>query len=37
MLLENLGIDRVAQFRRLEDLRATIADLEKKQESKRQT
>ncbi len=30
MLLENLGIDRVVQFGRLEDWKAAIADLEKK-------
>jgi hypothetical protein len=33
MLLENLGIDRVVQFGRLEDWKAAIADLEKKQGS----
>lgn len=37
MLLENLGIDRVVQFGRLEDWKAAITDLEKKQGSKRQT
>ena len=31
MLLENLGIDRAVQFGRLEDWKAAIADLEKKQ------
>ncbi len=30
MLLENLGIDRVVQFGRLEDWKAAIEDLEKK-------
>jgi hypothetical protein len=34
MLLENLGIDRVVQFGRLEDWKAAIADLEKKGRSK---
>lgn len=34
MLLENLGIDRVVQFGRLEDWKAAIEDLEKKQGSK---
>jgi hypothetical protein len=33
MLLENLGIDRVVQFERLEDWKAAIADLEDKQGS----
>jgi len=33
MLLENLGIDRVVQFGRLEDWQAAIADLEKQQGS----
>ena len=37
MLLENLGIDRVVQFGRLEDWKAAIADLEKKQGSRSQT
>jgi hypothetical protein len=31
MLLENLGIDKVIQFGKLEDWKAAIADLEKKQ------
>jgi hypothetical protein len=31
MLLENLGIDKVVRFGRLEDWKAAIADLEKKQ------
>jgi hypothetical protein len=31
MLLENLGIDRAIRFGRLEDWKAAIADLEKKQ------
>ena len=34
MLLENLGIDRVVQFGRLEDWKAAIADLEKRQGSR---
>ena len=33
MLLENLGIDRAIRFGRLEDWKAAIADLEKKQDS----
>ena len=33
MLLENLGIDRVIQFGKLEDWKAAIGDLEKKQGS----
>jgi hypothetical protein len=33
MLLENLGIDRVVQFGRLEDWKAAIADLEKRRGS----
>ena len=33
MLLENLGIDRAIRFGRLEDWKAAIADLEKKQGS----
>jgi len=33
MLLENLGIDRVTQLGRLEDWKAAIADLERKQGS----
>ncbi len=37
MLLENLGIDRAAQFGRLEDWKAAIADLETKQGTKKQT
>ena len=36
MLLENLGIDRAVQFGRLEDWKAAIDDLEKKQGTKRQ-
>ena len=36
MLLENLGIDRVVQFGRLEDWKAAIADLEKRQGSRSQ-
>ena len=36
MLLENLGIDRVVQFGRLEDWKAAIDDLEKKHDTKRQ-
>ena len=36
MLLENLGIDRVVQFGRLEDWKAAIEDLEKKQGAKKQ-
>ena len=35
MLLENLGIDRVVRFGRLEDWQAAIADLEDKQGSMR--
>jgi hypothetical protein len=31
MLLENLGIDKVVHFGRLEDWKAAIADLEKQQ------
>jgi hypothetical protein len=31
MLLENLGIDKVIRFGKLEDWKAAIADLEKKQ------
>ena len=31
MLLENLGIDRVIHFGRLEDWKAAIEELEKKQ------
>ena len=37
MLLENLGIDRVVRFGRLEDWKAAIADLEKQQGSKKQS
>jgi hypothetical protein len=37
MLLENLGIDKTVQFRRLEDWKEAIADLERKQGSKSQT
>jgi hypothetical protein len=33
MLLENLGIDRVVRFGRLEDWKAAIADLEKQRGS----
>ena len=33
MLLENLGIDRVVQFGRLEDWKAAIEDMEKTQDS----
>jgi hypothetical protein len=33
MLLENLGIDRVVRFGKLEDWKAAIADLEKQQSS----
>lgn len=33
MLLENLGIDKVIRFGNLEDWKAAIADLEKKQGS----
>ena len=36
MLLENLGIDRVVQFGRLEDWKAAIADLEKRRGSRSQ-
>jgi hypothetical protein len=31
MLLENIGIDKVVRFGRLEDWKAAIADLEKQQ------
>jgi hypothetical protein len=34
MLLENLGIDRVLRFGRLEDWKAAIEDLEKRQGTK---
>ena len=37
MLLENLGIDRVVQFGRLEDWKASIEDLEKKQGSRNES
>ena len=37
MLLENLGIDRAVQFGRLEDWKAAIEDLEKKQGTRSQT
>jgi hypothetical protein len=37
MLLENLGIDRVVQFGRLEDWKAAIEDLEMKQGSNSQS
>lgn len=33
MLLENLGIDRVVQFGRLEDWKAALDDLVKRQDS----
>jgi hypothetical protein len=33
MLLENLGIDRAIRYGKLEDWKAAIADLEKKQRS----
>jgi hypothetical protein len=36
MLLENLGIERAIQLGRLEDWKAAIADLEKKQGSRSQ-
>jgi hypothetical protein len=36
MLLENLGIDRVVQFGRVEDWKAAVADLEKKHGSRNQ-
>ncbi|MGA7495146.1 MAG: hypothetical protein WBX00_00290 [Isosphaeraceae bacterium] len=36
MLLENLGIDRAIRFGKLEDWKAAIADLEKKQGSRSQ-
>ena len=36
MLLENLGIDRAIRFGQLEDWKAAIEDLEKKQGTKRQ-
>ena len=35
MLLENLGIDQVVRFGRLEDWKAAIADLEEQQGSKK--
>jgi hypothetical protein len=34
MLLENLGIDRVVQFGKLEDWKAAISEQEKKTEKK---
>ena len=37
MLLENLGIDRVVRFGRLDDWKAAIADLEKPQGSQKQS
>lgn len=37
MLLENLGIDKAVQFGRLEDWKAAIAELERKQGIKRQS
>jgi hypothetical protein len=36
MLLENLGIDRAVRFGRLEDWKAAVEDLEKKQSSRSQ-
>jgi hypothetical protein len=36
MLLENLGIDRAIRYGKLEDWKAAIADLEKKQGSRSQ-
>ncbi len=36
MLLENLGIDTAVQFGRLEDWKAAIADLEKRQSPRNQ-
>jgi hypothetical protein len=36
MLLENLGIDSAVQFGRLEDWKASIEELEKKQSSRNQ-
>ena len=36
MLLENLGIDRVVQLGRLEDWKASVEELEKKQGSRNQ-
>jgi hypothetical protein len=33
MLLENLGIDKVVRFGKLEDWKAAIEDLEKKKDS----
>ncbi len=36
MLLENLGIDRVVRFGRLEDWKAAIADVEQRQGSGKQ-
>ena len=36
MLLENLGIDRAIRFGKLEDWKAAIEDLEKKQGSRKQ-
>ena len=36
MLLENLGIDRAIRFGKLEDWKAAIEDLEKKQVSRNQ-
>jgi hypothetical protein len=35
MLLENLGIDKVVRFGRLDDWKAAIADLEKPQGSQK--
>ena len=36
LLLENLGIDRAIRFGKIEDWKAAIADLEKKQGSRSQ-
>ena len=36
MLLENLGIDKAIRFGKIEDWKAAIEDLEKKQGTKRQ-
>ncbi len=36
MLLENLGIDRAIRFGRLEDWKAAIEEMEKKQGTKKQ-
>jgi hypothetical protein len=37
MLLENLGIDKVVRFGKLEDWKAAIEELEKKQSSGKQS